>query len=79
MYAIGENSLKNRTKEELAIIRNCLYASHNYSFQTARWRDFMLKYYDPNYKGTYSNQEVMDRFSESDRSLLELILKYEKN
>jgi hypothetical protein len=79
IYSIGEDSLKNRTKEELAIIRNCLYASYNYSFQTPHWRNFMLKYYDPNYRGTYSNQEVIDRFSESDRLLLELILRYENN
>jgi hypothetical protein len=39
----------------------------------------MLKYYDPNYRGTISNQEAMDRFSESDRLLLELVLKYENN
>jgi hypothetical protein len=37
----------------------------------------MLKYYDPNYRGINSNQEVIDQFSESDRLLLELILKYE--
>jgi hypothetical protein len=77
--AIGEDSLRNRTKEELAIIRNCLFAKYNYSFQTPQWRNFMLKYYDPNYRGTYSNQEAMDRFSESDRLLLELVLKYENN
>jgi len=77
LYEIKEKGIEKRTKEELAIIRNCIFAKYNYSFQTPYWKNFMLKYYDPNYKGTYSNQEVMDRFPESDKLLLELIQKYE--
>jgi len=79
LYEIKEISIKNRTKEELAIIRNCIFAKYNYSFQFPQWKNFMLKYYDPSYNGIYSNQEVMDKFSEKDKLLLELIQKYENN
>jgi hypothetical protein len=74
---IGDLTLQGRTKEELAIIRNLIFAKYNYNFQTPKWRQFMITYYDKNYQGLYSNQEVMDMLNENERRLLERIIYYE--
>jgi hypothetical protein len=72
-----DETLQGRTKEELAIIRNCIFAKYNYAFQTPKWRQFMLSYYDTNYEGRYTNQEVMDMLSDNEKRLLEKIIEYE--
>lgn len=74
---INDISLQGRTKEELAIIRNCLFAKYNYNFQSLKWRQFMLTYYDSNYQGNRTNQEVMDMLNRNERRLLERITYYE--
>jgi hypothetical protein len=65
------------TKYELAIIRNCLFAKHGYDFQTEPWKRFMETYYSSNYKGMYTNAEVLERFSDNEKGLLNSILEYE--
>ncbi|MDR0442947.1 MAG: YARHG domain-containing protein [Treponema sp.] len=70
--------LEKRTIEELAIIRNILFAKYNFAFKTHRWKSFMRRYYDPNYEGKYSNQEVMNKFTRKEEYLLESILKLER-
>jgi hypothetical protein len=75
---INDETLQGRTKEELAIIRNCLFARYNYVFQSSKWRQFMVNYYDSNYQGICSNQEVMDMFNKNEKILLEKIIEYEK-
>jgi hypothetical protein len=74
---LDDETLQGRTKEELAIIRNCLFAKYSYAFQSSKWRQFMINYYDSNYQGRRSNQEIMDIFNENERRLLEKIIKYE--
>lgn len=74
---LDDNALQGRTKEELAIIRNCLFAKYNYNFQSQKWKIFMTDYYDRNYQGKYSSQEVMDMLNEREKKLLERIIYYE--
>jgi hypothetical protein len=74
---INDLTLQGRTKEELAIIRNLIYAKYNYNFQTPKWKQFIITYYNKNYQGLYSNQEVMDMLNEDERWLLERIIYYE--
>jgi hypothetical protein len=66
------------TNYELAIIRNCLFAKHGYDFQTEPWKKFIETYYSPHYKGMYTNAEVLERFSEDETWLLNLIVEYER-
>jgi hypothetical protein len=75
---INEEMLMYRTKEELAIIRNCLFAKYNYAFQSPKWQNFILTYYDRNYRGIYSNEEVSAKFTGYERALLQMILAHEK-
>jgi hypothetical protein len=65
-------------KQELAIIRNCIYAKYRFSFQTPYWRDFFQKYYISNYNGTNNNAKVIEQLSDNEKWLLELIIEYEK-
>jgi hypothetical protein len=75
-----DERLKKLTKTELAIFRNCLFAKHGYAFQQPMWQEFMNKYYNSftDYRGIYSNAEVLNKLSDVERWLLESILKYEK-
>jgi hypothetical protein len=75
---LDNETLLGRTKEELAIIRNIIFAKYNYDFQSPKWKQFIIKYYDKNYKGSRSSQEVMDSLNNSDKYLLEKIIEYEK-
>jgi hypothetical protein len=70
--------LPNLKKQELAIIRNLLFARYNYSFKTVFWRNFMNMYYPTNYIGLNTEIEVMKQFNWFERFLLELIIEYEK-
>ena len=65
-------------KQELAIIRNCIFAKYQYSFQTQYWKDFINKYYLNNYNGIYTNAETMEKLSENEKWLLDLIIEYER-
>ncbi|MDR2717885.1 MAG: YARHG domain-containing protein [Treponema sp.] len=75
---LDDETLLGRTKEELAIIRNIIFAKYNYDFQSPKWKQFMIKYYDKNYKGSRSNQAVMNLLNDSEKNLLEKIIEYEK-
>jgi hypothetical protein len=68
--------LGGRTKKELAIFRNCLFALKGYKFQTETW-DVFFKQYLPYYNGRFTNAEVMNMFSDNEKWLLDLIIKYE--
>ena len=65
-------------KQELAIIRNCIFAKYRFSFQTPYWKDFFQKYYISNYNGTNTNAKVMEQLSDNEKWLLELIIEYER-
>ncbi|GHV12523.1 hypothetical protein FACS189491_05690 [Spirochaetia bacterium] len=71
--------LDHFTKEELAIIRNCLFAKHGYEFQSVYWIKFIENYYSKDYKGIYTNSEVMEFFTSDEKWLLDLIQEHEKN
>jgi hypothetical protein len=45
--------LPSLKKQELAIIRNLLFARHHYAFKTVFWRKFMNTYYPENYDNIY--------------------------
>jgi hypothetical protein len=72
------NLLPHLKRQELAIIRNCLFAKYNYAFQTQYWNDFIQKYYLKDFNGVYSNSEVLARFTNDEKWLLNLIIEYEK-
>jgi hypothetical protein len=40
-------------KHELSIMRNLLFARHNYAFRTEFWQDFMNTYYPKSYGGIW--------------------------
>jgi hypothetical protein len=46
---IIESLISNLKKYELSIIRNLLFARHNYAFRTEFWQDFMNTYYPKSY------------------------------
>jgi hypothetical protein len=64
-------------KHELAIIRNCLFAKHRYDFQIPYWKELFTAYYSQYYKGIYTNSEAMEQFTDDEKWLLELVIKYE--
>jgi hypothetical protein len=68
--------LAGRTKRELAIFRNCLFAMKGLRFQTQTWSDFFSKYLN-GYNGRYSNAEVMEMFTRYEKWLLDLIIQFE--
>jgi hypothetical protein len=68
--------ISSRTKQELAIFRNCLYAIKGYKFSNSTWTSFFNKYLEK-YNGRYTNDEVKIMFTENEKWLLDLIIKYE--
>jgi len=70
----SDEELKNLTRMELEIFKNCMLANYGYSFQDPMWIDFMKKY--SNYtNGNLSFFEAADKFSVSERKLFKLIQK----
>jgi hypothetical protein len=81
-YRIREFSkdlLPNLKKQELAIMRNLLFARHNYTFQTVFWKDFMEVYYPGNYTGLNTELVVMKQFNWFEKWLLDQLIKYEND
>jgi hypothetical protein len=78
-FEFFEYMLPNFKKQELAIIRNLLFARHNYAFQTTFWRDFIKMYYPENYVGVYTELEVMNQFNWFEEWILDLIINYEND
>jgi hypothetical protein len=78
LHILNDETLLGRTKEELAIIRNIIFAKYKYDFQSPKWKQFIIKYYDKNYKGSRSSQEVMNLLNGREKELLEKIIEYEK-
>lgn len=70
--------LAGRTKRELAIFRNCLFAMKGLKFQTQAWTDFFNKYLN-GYNARYSNDEIMKMLTEEEKWLLDLIIQYENS
>jgi hypothetical protein len=68
--------IKARTPRELAILRNCLYAMKGYRFTNPTWTEFFNKYLG-GYKAQYSESEVTAMFTENEKWLLYLIIRYE--
>jgi len=68
--------LKGRTARELAIFRNCLFAIKGYKFSNKTWTNFFNKYL-VGYNGRYTNDEVKAKFTENEKLLLDLVIKYE--
>jgi hypothetical protein len=67
------------TKDELAVIRNCLFAQRGYKFETEYWSKFIKTYYNKDYKGFYTNSETLRLFTDDEKWFLNLILRYENN
>ena len=68
--------LQGRTARELEIYRNCLFAKKGLKIKTQEWTDFFNKYIKK-YNGRYTYDEVMAMFTENEKWLLDLIIKYE--
>jgi hypothetical protein len=68
--------VRARTPRELAIFRNCLYALKGYRFINSEWADFFTKYLN-DYRPQYSENEVTAMFTDSEKWLLYLIIRYE--
>jgi hypothetical protein len=79
LYDFRKYLLPNLRKQELAIVRNLLFARHNYAFQTAFWKNFMEMYYPENYVGVITELEVMRQFNWFEEWLLEQIINYEND
>jgi hypothetical protein len=71
--------LNNMTKRELAILRNCIYANHDYIFSNKEWISFFQKYYNKNYQGRKTEQEALNAFSSNEKWLLDMIINIEKD
>lgn len=65
-------------RDELAIIRNCLFAKRGYKFESGNWKEFMATYYSPTYKGFYSEEETLALFTDDEKWFLNLILERER-
>jgi hypothetical protein len=68
--------LDGRTARELAIFRNCLYAIYGYKFSNSSWTEFFEKYLADS-RAQYSNAEVTDMFTNTDKWILDLIIRHE--
>ncbi len=66
--------LANKTKQDMAIMRNEIYAAHGYRFKTDKWADYFKRklWYEPQY------DNVEDQLSEIERKNIELILEFEQ-
>jgi hypothetical protein len=69
--------LSGRTSRELALFRNCMYAIKGYRFSSPSWAEFFSKYLK-NYNGQYSNDEVLEMFTENELWLLNLVIQFER-
>jgi hypothetical protein len=76
LYTIIRPLVQGRTARELAIFRNCLYAIKGYRFSTASWAEFFNKYLS-SYTGRYTNDQVTAMFTENEKWLLDLVMRYE--
>ena len=74
-----EYVLPNLTKHELAIMRNLLFARHNYAFQSVFWSNFMTTYYQEDYNGIYSESAAIEKFHWFETYLLDSLIEYENN
>jgi hypothetical protein len=68
--------IRGRTPRELAIFRNCLYAIKGSKFADSTWEEFFNKYLE-GYKAEYPENEVIEMFTDNEKWLLYLILRYE--
>jgi len=68
--------IKGRTLRELSIFRNCLYAIKGYKFKDSNWTEFFNKYLK-DYEAKYSENIVISMFTENEKWLLYLIIRYE--
>jgi hypothetical protein len=68
--------ISNLDSEGLAIFRNLLYAKNNYKFNNANWYNMFTKYYI-NYEGVLNNEDSLNRFTDKEKVLLEIIINRE--
>jgi hypothetical protein len=71
------NVLRILTRHELSVFRNYMYARHNYIFKTNTWNIFFRNYYNSNYNGTSTNEEVMAIMSDYEKTILNMIIEIE--
>jgi len=66
--------LNGKTKEQLAVMRNEIFAAHGYKFKTTKWQEYFsnVKWYNPQF------ENVDSKLSFIERENIALILKYEK-
>lgn len=74
-YYISTSDLANYTQDEVAAIRNEIYARHGYVFKTDKWSSYFnaRSWYTPNYN--YSESLLTD----VERANIDTIVKYEKS
>ncbi|MBQ4822615.1 YARHG domain-containing protein [Aquimarina sp. MMG016] len=72
---LNESDLLGKTKEELAVIRNEIFASHGYIFKTPKWQNFFAPkpWYDP------TETNVTNKLTVIEKKNLELIKNMEVN
>jgi hypothetical protein len=73
------DALKYFNKEELSIFRNYIFKRNGYHFKNNRWVDFFTRYnnYDVT-RNINTEQAAMNQMSETEKWLLEQIIKEEK-
>jgi len=72
---LSHQELNRMSADELAVMRNEIYARHGYIFKNPKWKDYFSQksWYTPKY------DEVEDKLSPLEKNNVLLIKKYEKN
>ncbi|MDY8137794.1 YARHG domain-containing protein [Aquimarina sp. 2201CG5-10] len=69
------SDLQGKSREELSIIRNEIFAAHGYIFKTEKWQDYFApkSWYDP------TQEDVVDKLSVIEKANIDLIRSLEIN
>jgi len=72
---LNDKYLKSKSKEQLAEMRNEIFAAHGYIFNKKAWKDFFetKAWYKPRY------HDVINDLTLIEKKNIDLLLKYEKN
>ena len=72
---LSDKDLADKSDDELAIMRNEIFAAHGYDFKTSKWKNYFNSkdWYEP------VSRDVNDKLSIIEKKNIELILKNENN
>lgn len=73
-YKLHDYRLEDKTKEDLAVMRNEIFASYGYKFKSKRWQDYFAQkyWYVPRY------DDVTDKLNPIERNNIRIIQEREK-